>query len=1362
MNTQPPAGRAAGGGPGDGGGRRSWGGRSRRAKNRRYRQNRKTRSRLQIISWNAEGLRPKQDELLRWLCDTKADVVAIQEAQLAANKTPSLQGYQTAVVSRRARGRRTTGPVKGGDVLILVRDGLPFSVIEDSPLPPQDDTTEWCAVKVHLVSSSSQNTSSQNASSQNTSSSSSKTNSLTIYNIYRPPIRTSEADERTDHFELSGFPTSPEVIITGDVNGHHPAWDQNCLEPDRVGNLVHDWTTNHNWEILNTGEPTRDGYGNGPPSAPDVSLAHRDLAGRCTWKIGMDLGSDHLPQVITASIGGSRPRRIRKAKWAFHKARWTDFTRRCEEALSDPPSPELSLDAETARVTDAIMSASKLSIPRGARSDPIPWAADPDLEQAVSERRAARAALRFDPSAEAKTRWKTAKTNAAAVEEAARTKCFRQFATEELNKPSNLGRVTKILRRMEGATQPAAPGRAIHGDHGREAVLDKKKASEFVKTYAAVSKHVRHKKWDHRTKTAIRDHLQEPCKCGSARSEACQPFSLHELDAQLRKLKPKKAPGPDGVCAEHLRNLGPLAKAAVLHLINRSWLSSQTPKAWREATIIPIPKSGKNPQQVSSYRPIALTSNMAKLAERLIGARLSHIIERDALVPPEQVGFRRGRAAEENLGRLIQTVQDGWNKPKARGRPQDGATADKFVLVAYDFARAYDTIDHHMLYLKLLRQIPHCMAKWIFHFLRDRSARVEVNGTLSPARPFRAGLPQGSVLAPTLYTLWSADLIEELRAAPGTHVFMYADDTATLSSGCDIELARSRAQKAADIMARWAERWKMRIAGAKTQVLALSQWSKDAAGLSIKVAGTPVPGTDQLKLLGVTFDRLLHFGAHCRSLRRKVTPRIAQLRKLTGRSWGLREPQLRTVANGYVRGALEYAAAAWLPAASSSHAELVDRELRAAARVVTGCPLSTPSHAVLAEAGIPPVAVRRPVLAARLVALADSLPEQDPLRLAAAPGPRRRLRGTDGWREVGREALNSAGAADLPIEQRLRVTLPPWTATDGITFCLSVGPSGARTASAQLRREAAEAHLQTLPSPAIWVWTDGSADDGVTNGGGGAIIFPPSGDPVEVRAPAGSLCSSTRAELIAIREATTHVTSLDTVDTTLPINICLDSKAALATLEPGPAAQTTELGADVWRQLLLLQQRGHHVHLQWVPAHCGVAGNERADVLAKDAGRLPQTDVPIDVRTATCAVKRAAGRVWRSNWPPGWFTSIWAGTAPPPLRTANREDAVETHQLRAGHWSGSAQYLHRIGRNPSPTCTGCADKSCPAALCPICREEADTPDHVLTRCPALAGTRLRCLGNIHTQPTELRRGDVVAALAAANRFLRSHTTTPRP
>ena len=365
-----------------------------------------------------------------------------------------------------------------------------------------------------------------------------------------------------------------------------------------------------------------------------------------------------------------------------------------------------------------------------------------------------------------------------------------------------------------------------------------------------------------------------------------------------------------------------------------------------------------------------------------------------------------------------------------------------------------------MLFLKLLRLLSRCMAVWVFGFLRDQRARAEVNGVRSSERPFRAGLPQGSVLSPTLFILWSADLIEELRRVPRTSVFAYADDTATLSAGPTLEQAKIRAQRAADTLAGWARRCKVRIAGHKTQALVLSQWSLDAVDFKLRVDGTEVRGGPHLKLLGVTFDRLLHFGEHCTGMRMKVKPRLAHLRTMTGRSWGLREEQLRTVANGYVRGALEHAASSWLPATSPGHVEQLDRELRSAARAITGCPRSTPVAPLLAEAGLPTAQVRRGVLVARMLCLVRSLPAEDPLRRIAEQNPPRRLTSTTGWRRLGERALQGCGIADAPVEERLRVMLPPWSSRDRVSVRLDLGPGDARRdAPADRRREAAETHL---------------------------------------------------------------------------------------------------------------------------------------------------------------------------------------------------------------------------------------------------------------------------------------------------------------
>ncbi|XP_043238346.1 uncharacterized protein LOC122389913 [Amphibalanus amphitrite] len=497
-------------------------------------------------------------------------------------------------------------------------------------------------------------------------------------------------------------------------------------------------------------------------------------------------------------------------------------------------------------------------------------------------------------------------------------------------------------------------------------------------------------------------------------------------------------------------------------------------------------------------------------------------------------------------------------------------------------------------------------------------------------------------------------------------------------------------------MVRWANRWKMVIAGEKTQALVLSQWSHDAKDFLIK------------------------------------------------------EAQLRTVANGYVRSALEYAAAAWLPAASEAHVELIERELRAAARAVTGCTASTPAAPLMAEAGIPPARVRCPALAARMVGQAASLPGDDPLRAVGEMHVAPRLRTTTGWREVGHRALAwSTGAVDVKDEGRPTKTIPPWDHhEEAVTFCLDVGPGGQRAAPAHIRRGAAEATLEHLPPRATWLWSDGSAERGVSQGGGGATITLPSGETREVQVPAGQLCSSTRAELCALKAALNAIRDADADIADDPIVICTDSQAALRLLESGASAQTTHLGISIWEDLLALSRRGSPIRLQWVPAHCGLRDNERADELAKEAFGLPQEAAATDVRTLTKAVARCASHRWRQEWPSSFFKDIMRDRMPSPLNNLDRDAAVNVHQLRAGHWGRSEQYLHRIGRRPIPTCQQCNLKACPAAHCIVCREGADTPEHVLLRCPCLAGARLRLTGNIHIRPEQLKDGELVAALAA--------------
>ncbi|KAF0312087.1 hypothetical protein FJT64_001803 [Amphibalanus amphitrite] len=215
------------------------------------------------------------------------------------------------------------------------------------------------------------------------------------------------------------------------------------------------------------------------------------------------------------------------------------------------------------------------------------------------------------------------------------------------------------------------------------------------------------------------------------------------------------------------------------------------------------------------------------------------------------------------------------------------------------------------------------------------------------------------------------------------------------------------------------------------------------------------------------------------------------------------------------------------------------------------------------------------------------------------------------WGGVGHDTWRAAGIV-LPIEPLLPARAPPWevAACPHVTFSLDI-VALRRDAPPDELHQAAQRHLASLPQQAIWVWTDGSADAGVCSGGAGAFVEWPDGATDELRVPAGQLCSSFRAEMVTLRAALNHL--LDHPhQPSAPITICSDSQSALATLREGPASQKTLLGAAIWTELAALAGPSRRIHLQWVPSHCGVDGNERADQIA-EAAALPQAAVPVDV-----------------------------------------------------------------------------------------------------------------------------------------------------
>ncbi|XP_043194729.1 uncharacterized protein LOC122366479 [Amphibalanus amphitrite] len=275
------------------------------------------------------------------------------------------------------------------------------------------------------------------------------------------------------------------------------------------------------------------------------------------------------------------------------------------------------------------------------------------------------------------------------------------------------------------------------------------------------------------------------------------------------------------------------------------------------------------------------------------------------------------------------------------------------------------------------------------------------------------------------------------------------------------------------------------------------------------------------------------------------------------------------------------------------------------------------------------------------------------------------------------------------------------------------------------RRTAAEETLAGLPNPDVQAFTDGSATAGTERGGAGAVVYRSGREVKRIRAPAGRFTSSYTAELIALRETLKYIESILTdQDPALNIQLCTDSLSSLMRLREGPANQTERVADQVWLSLRRLGRR-HRVDLQWVPGHAGVAGNEIADAVAREAAELLQDGTPITFAAAKSLLKRHVSREWvestRHSRPapatrPHLSHDYHDVVGPGRVRLADRlglsrREGTALARLRTGHSPALQAYRHFIGAEEDdgcPTCDGGV------------REDAE---HLLTSCPATARVR---------------------------------------
>ncbi|PJE78782.1 Ribonuclease H [invertebrate metagenome] len=724
------------------------------------------------------------------------------------------------------------------------------------------------------------------------------------------------------------------------------------------------------------------------------------------------------------------------------------------------------------------------------------------------------------------------------------------------------------------------------------------------------------------------------------------------------------AAGPDEIPYQFLKHLPESSLRCLLYIFNQVFASGKIPESWKESTIIPIPKPGKDANEPNNYRPISLTSCICKTLERMINNRLVWFLESNNILSPLQSGFRNRRGTVDHLVRLETFIREAFAKK------------EHLVAVFFDLEKAYDTTWQYGI-MKDLHEIGvrGNLPKFISNYISDRHFKVRVGSTYSETAKQEMGVPQGGILSVTLFGLKINSITKCLGKS--TEGSLFVDDFLICYRSKNMHTIERQLQQCLGKLQTWADENGFKFSRSKTVCMHFCQKRKPHNDPDLTLNGSKIPVVEQTKFLGLIFDSKLSFVPHIKHLKDKCSKAMNILRVLSHTDWGADREMLLRLYRALIRSKLDYGSIVY-GSARNSYLQMLDPIHNQGLRLALGAFRTTPVQSLYVEANEPSLNDRRKKLTLQYAAQLKSNPKNPAFDLVVNPQYRniftqnQKLLPTFGIRISN--FLHELNISLDNIGEYTVSDVPPWLVeTPDINLTLHE-----RAKSSALPEEHKSSFRECITDfpDHVQIYTDGSKD----------------GVKVSAACYSDHHCSSIRlpdgasifsAEACAIDLALDHIEE----QRIRKAIICSDSLSVLQNLQSRDPKNILIQNLVLRISRILKKCK---ITLFWIPSHVGIKGNELVDRQAKLALNLQQTNIKIPYTDFKPIISSAIQSKWQQRW--SLETSNKLFKVQPKLKTSkpsrkDRREEIVLSRLRTGHTYPTHSFL--LKREDPPVCYAC-------------------------------------------------------------------------